>query len=184
MKALLKDGVLFDLLVYRAIYSLYSLLSCRSFFFFIVFLLCGEFLLSSGILDLHFVCPVLFLLTSDQGCHFWLTFFFFNSSIFYLSMVDLQCCTNFCCTGKWLSYAHTDILFWFTADYCQLWIGMFHSGLVSCWKLVCRRICRSPSLGSITSRPFLTNTLPGNDRQFDQLASRSHTYMWDFWETS
>ena len=111
-------------------------------------------------------------------------FFLFYSSISYLSMVDLQCCTNFCYTGKWLNSAHTDIRFWFTPDYCQLWIGMFHSGLVSCWKLVCRMICRSPSLGSITSRPFLTNTLPGSDRQFDQLASRSHTYMWDFWETS
>ena len=68
MKALFKNDVLFDLLVYRAIYSLQSLLSCRNIFF-IVFLLCGEFLLSSGILDLLFVCPVLFLLTSEQGCH-------------------------------------------------------------------------------------------------------------------
>lgn len=68
MKALFKNDVLFDLLVYRAIYSLHSLLSCRNTFS-IVFLLCGKFLLSSGILDLLFVCPVLFLLTSEQGRH-------------------------------------------------------------------------------------------------------------------
>ena len=98
MKALFKNDVLFDLLVDRAIYSLHSLLSCRSIFF-IVFLLCGESLLSSCILDLLFVCTVLFLLTSEQGCHSD-SLFLFYSSIFYLSMVDLYCCTNFCCTVK------------------------------------------------------------------------------------
>ena len=68
MKALFKNDVLFDLLVYRAIYSLHPLLSCRNIFF-IVFLLCGKFLLSSGILDLLFVCPVLFLLIPKTNCN-------------------------------------------------------------------------------------------------------------------
>ena len=27
--------------------------------------------------------------------------------LFYWSRVDLQCCVNYCCTAKWLSYTHT-----------------------------------------------------------------------------
>ena len=30
---------------------------------------------------------------------------------FYWSVVDLQCSGNLCCTAKWLSYTHIDILF-------------------------------------------------------------------------
>ena len=33
-------------------------------------------------------------------------FFFFN---FYWSIVDLQCCVNFRCTAKWISYTYTSI---------------------------------------------------------------------------
>ena len=35
-----------------------------------------------------------------------LSFFFFNWSI-----VDLQCCSNLCCTEKWLRFTHIHILF-------------------------------------------------------------------------
>ena len=237
------------------LYILYTLLSCRSIYF-IVFLLCGESLLSSGILDLLFVCTVLFLLTSEQGCHsdslfsFLFIYFLFKYGWlillyqFLLYSEVTQLCTyihsflvHFRLFGTslvaqtvkstmqetWIRALgwedplekemaiHSSTIAWkipwteepgrlqpmgskrvghdwvtslSLSDYCQLWIGMFHSGLVSCWKLACRRICRSPSLGSITSRPFLTNTLPGYGRQFARLASRSHTNVWDMWEMS
>ena len=47
--------------------------------------------------------------------------FFFN--LFYWSIVDLQCCANFCCTAEWFSYTCTYILFhilfplWLTLGY-------------------------------------------------------------------
>ena len=33
-------------------------------------------------------------------------FFFFWFLIFYWSIVDLQCCVNFCCTAQWFSYTY------------------------------------------------------------------------------
>ena len=37
---------------------------------------------------------------------------------FYWSIVDLQCCANLCCTAKWLSYMHRDILFLYSFPLC------------------------------------------------------------------
>ena len=35
----------------------------------------------------------------------------FFKFIFYWSMVGLQCCVNYCCTAKWLSYTYIYTLF-------------------------------------------------------------------------
>ena len=37
-------------------------------------------------------------------------FFMFDIDFFFnCSVVDLQCCANFCCIAKWLSYTHTHV---------------------------------------------------------------------------
>ena len=42
----------------------------------------------------------------------------------YSSIVDIQCCVNFCCPAKWLIYTHIDIVFYIH----------FHCGLIpGCW---------------------------------------------------
>ena len=48
-------------------------------------------------------------------------FFFFNWSIF-----DLQCCVNFCCTAKWLSYTYTYTFSYFIYT-------LFHYGSSLCY---------------------------------------------------
>ena len=53
----------------------------------------------------------------------WYSLFFSSILFFYWSIVDFQCCANLCCTAKWLSYTHIDILFlysfplWFITGY-------------------------------------------------------------------
>ena len=41
-----------------------------------------------------------------KGIQLTITYLFKN---FYWSIVDLQCCVNFCCIGKWTSYTFTSI---------------------------------------------------------------------------
>ena len=36
---------------------------------------------------------------------------FFFKFIFYWSTVELQCCVNYCCTAKWLSYTYIYVIF-------------------------------------------------------------------------
>ena len=50
------------------------------------------------------------IFSQSVGCLF-VYFFLLNFIFFNWSIVDLQCCANLCCTAKWLSYTHIDILF-------------------------------------------------------------------------
>ena len=82
-------------------------------------------LTSQTALHFYFLCIIFFLSFSFFLSSF-LPFFLLSSllSFFYWSIVDLQCCTNLCCTAKWLSYTHTYILFFFFFFYI-----LFHYGL-------------------------------------------------------
>ena len=48
-------------------------------------------------------------------------FFFIFSKKFCGSMVDLQCCDNFCCTTKWFSYTYTHIRSFSDSFLTQAW---------------------------------------------------------------
>ena len=52
------------------------------------------------------------------NCNIWYIASLFT--IFYWSIVDLQCCIKFCCLVKWLSYRYTYLLF----------CGLFHYALI------------------------------------------------------
>ena len=50
--------------------------------------------------------------SSDQAGYFFSNAFsYFLKMLFYSSIVNLQCCINFCCIAKWFSYTYAYILF-------------------------------------------------------------------------
>ena len=56
---------------------------------------------------------------------------------FYWSIVDLECCVNFCCIAKWLSCTHAYNLFysfslWFITGYWNIVPCAMHDDLVFC----------------------------------------------------
>ena len=93
----------------------------------------GEGLGKSLMKTAHLTLSALWFLPGRPDCHTWvLLLFFFNWSV-----VDLQCCANFCCTAKWFSYTyiyiytHTHFFFfniplWFIIGY-SLWFSVLHS---------------------------------------------------------
>ena len=97
----------------------------------------------------------------STGSH---TLLFFFMYFFYWSLVDLQCCVNFCQTAEWLSFAHTCILFcyfplWFILGYWRQFPGYTVSSqsFQLCWTL-CDPVDSSPPESS--ARGILQARIP------------------------
>ena len=71
---------------------------------------------------------------SQRAGYDWATKHIHTHVYFYWSIVDLQCCTNLCCTAKWLS--NIDILFYILFHYGLSWDIEYNSLCYSvglCW---------------------------------------------------
>ena len=87
-------------------------------------------------------------------------FFLIYFTLFYSRTVDLQCCINFCCTSKWLSYVcahiHTHIYIFFFIFFSIIWKGylIFFLMLYSRTLLFIHSICDSLHLLTLLQHSY------------------------------